>query len=441
MSQLNIRKLSGKGNQPVEALTGITSETAPTGVKHLTRKDYVDNSIINAINAIGLGTASTHDVGVGAGEIRTNSENDAKFVDKTRTVSTSGALSGGGDLSVNRTLTVRDASTTQTGVVQLESGLTSTSTTTAATASTVKALKDSVDTAQSSANTAQSAADAAQSTADNANASSYTSYYDTGVVANTHVHQVNTSYAAAADAPYTQVNSSLNTINTTDYSSVWGANPLGSPSTANQQIRLESDGGVGRFKGNITTSGFDYAEYFPNLNKGTISNGTIVTLSEDRVKPAQEGDFILGVVSGTSGIIGNSAEFCWHKRHLVDEFGVTITEDVEVVSFNDYYGLVSECSKPIPSDAKRWIEATPVENPDYVDISSEYQSRGERKEDWSIIGLMGQVFVRTSEQLEEGDHVTASGSKSVQETRLRVMKMTTDFDPNKGYGVAFCLIR
>lgn len=85
---------------------------------------------------------SVLEAGTGGTQARNNAENDAKFVDKTRTVSTSGALSGGGDLSANRTLTVRNASTTQTGVVQLESGLESTSTTTAATASTVKQLKD-----------------------------------------------------------------------------------------------------------------------------------------------------------------------------------------------------------------------------------------------------------------------------------------------------------
>lgn len=384
-------------------------------------------------------------------------------------------------------LDIKSASTTTVGMVKLNSTLTSTSTTEAATASTVKTLKDAVDAAQAAVNGNQASTSSATAatdvsnthtiqvntsvnsnstgtrsqvnsslgatasgTATQVNCSDFSVASGTGAQVNAshtctssgNLSQVNASTNSTAGAAASQVNASRLTVNNSGFSTVWGHTLVGgSASTANQKIRLESESGVGRFKGNIATGGFDYAEYFPNLNKGVIPNGTIVTLSEDKVKPAQEGDFILGVVSGTSGIIGNSAEFCWHKRHLVDEFGVTITEDKEMVSFGNYYGLVSECTKDIPNDAKHWIGAVPVENPDYIDISSEYQTRGERKEDWSIIGLMGQVFVRTSEQLVEGDYVSSSGSKSTEETRLRVMKMTTDFDLDKGYGVAFCLIR
>lgn len=180
MSQQSVTSALGSyKQQAIDEATSIAAldATAKVDAVEAHAENYTDTAITN----LGLGTASTHDVGTGTDEIRTNSENDArfgikgttasevrvnsendaKFVDKTRTVSTSGALSGGGDLSANRTLTVRNASTTQTGVVQLESGLTSTSTTKAATASTVKALKDDVDTAQGSANLAQAYANTA----------------------------------------------------------------------------------------------------------------------------------------------------------------------------------------------------------------------------------------------------------------------------------------
>ena len=140
----------------------------------------------------------------------------------------------------------------------------------------------------------------------------------------------------------------------------------GGASTANQQIRLESVTGVGRFKGNTTTTGFDYAEYFPNLTKGIIPAGTIVTLDGDKVKPAQDGDFILGTVSETYGVLGNSADFCWQGRELRNEFGGVIKHDVEMVRWGNelshYDGRVVD-AVDIPADATYYSVSVPVENP------------------------------------------------------------------------------
>jgi hypothetical protein len=264
--------------------------------------------------------------------------------------------------------------------------------------------------------------------------------------ANGIISQVNASSSSSSGGGTgSQVNASLRVINTTSYSSVWGYAVGGDASTANQQIRLESATGVGRFKGNTTTGGFDYAEYFPNLESGIIPDGTIVTLAENKVRPAQEGDFILGTISATAGVIGNSAEFCWEKRYLKDEFGRTLYEPAEFVKWDteseDYDGLVSECKKDIPEDAEYYTQDIPIQNPEYKDISSDYKPRGDRKEEWSVVGLMGQVYTRVYEDLEFGDYISAEGTKSDVETRLYVMKMTTPYDASKGYGVAFALLR
>jgi hypothetical protein len=61
---------------------------------------------------------------------------------KTTTISTTSPLSGGGDLSTNRTLSIADASTTAKGAVQLTDSTSSTSTTTAATPNSVKTAYD-----------------------------------------------------------------------------------------------------------------------------------------------------------------------------------------------------------------------------------------------------------------------------------------------------------
>ena len=63
-------------------------------------------------------------------------------VGTARTISTTSPLSGGGDLSANRTLTIADGTTSVKGAVQLEDSTSSTSTTKAATPNSVKTAYD-----------------------------------------------------------------------------------------------------------------------------------------------------------------------------------------------------------------------------------------------------------------------------------------------------------
>ena len=176
-----------------------------------------------------------------------------------------------------------------------------------------------------------------------------------------------------------------------------------------------------------------------------IPDGTIVTLVNEKVTPAQAGDFILGTVSATAGVIGNAPEFCWSGRFLKDEFGREMKQEADFVRWqsNDdvYDGLVSECNKPIPSDATYYNQDIPITSPDYVDVSSDYQPRGERSDEWSVVGLMGQVYVRVYEDIEHNTYVSADGKQAEDETRLYCMKMTTPYSAETGYGVAFCLLR
>lgn len=92
------------------------------------------------------------ETGSAATQVRTNAQNEAKFVDQTVSVNTIGALSGGGSLIGDRTLTVRSATTGQSGVVQLNDTLTSDSASQALTAKQGKALNDKIN---SSGRTAQ----------------------------------------------------------------------------------------------------------------------------------------------------------------------------------------------------------------------------------------------------------------------------------------------
>jgi hypothetical protein len=42
---------------------------------------------------------------------------------------------------------------------------------------------------------------------------------------------------------------------------------------------------------------------------------------------------ILGIISGTAAVIGDTAEWEWSKRFLTDDFGRIITEEVELFDY------------------------------------------------------------------------------------------------------------
>lgn len=78
------------------------------------------------------------------GQVRTNGESDLLYVPTSRQVATSGALTGGGTLDGDVTVSIADASTSAKGAVQLYNGLNSTSTSLALTAAQGKALLDAM---------------------------------------------------------------------------------------------------------------------------------------------------------------------------------------------------------------------------------------------------------------------------------------------------------
>jgi hypothetical protein len=87
----------------------------------------------NKITGLADGTASDDAAAFGQVSVKANS---------AITISTTAPLSGGGDLSANRTLTIADGTTSVKGAVQLTDSTSSTSTTTAATPNSVKTAYD-----------------------------------------------------------------------------------------------------------------------------------------------------------------------------------------------------------------------------------------------------------------------------------------------------------
>ena len=88
------------------------------------------------------------------------------------------------------------------------------------------------------------------------------------------------------------------------------------------------------------TGGADYAEYF-EWQDGNINNedriGYFVSLGcADKIILAQTSDDVIGIVSGTSSIKGDTAELHWKKSHQKDDFGRPIIINSYATSINNY---------------------------------------------------------------------------------------------------------
>lgn len=183
--------------------------------------------------------------------------------------------------------------------------------------------------------------------------------------------------------------------------------------TSNRKWEIDSvNGNISTSAGSVSTGATfsDYGEFFENYSIGVIPYGRIVSLREKNNKYsyldlANSDDFI-GVVSATAGLKLGAAPFHWGKRYLTTIYGETITE-----TFIDENGNEMQI---------------PKENPDYNPENAEnYLSRDQRKDEWSCVGMLGQVFVTCDNTVSLSDYITAQngiGSFSPSQTKLRAME-------------------
>ena len=222
--------------------------------------------------------------------------------------------------------------------------------------------------------------------------------------------------------------------NDNNYSVVGGYGDSETPSTANIKWLLDSITGEGKFAGQVTgaSSFSDFGEYFESLDGTAIPAGTIVTLEKGKgkIRPAQKGERMKGVISKTAGIMLGQSTYHWQGRYLKDDFGEVLLEK-RMVKIKDDDGNVRE-----------ELQMLPIENPDYQEELS-YKSREERPE-WNKVGLLGQVRIRVDDTVGEEDHVIANGGLATRaddpNQGYEVMEIIIPYDENKGYGVALCLV-
>lgn len=174
-----------------------------------------------------------------------------------------------------------------------------------------------------------------------------------------------------------------------------------SSSATDREFNLRGDG-TGFCDVTWTGGGADYAEYFEWAD-GNPNNqdrrGYSVSLIGQKIKIAEIGDTVIGIVSAVPAVLGNAAWNNWVGKYLKDEYNSYIMEDYEVWRWIDENG--KEVSYPfdgvpggvsVPEDKTTVVQQRKKLSPEF-DPTLEYIPREQRRE-WSPIGLMGKLRLR-----------------------------------------------
>ena len=146
-------------------------------------------------------------------------------------------------------------------------------------------------------------------------------------------------------------------------------------------------------------SGADYAEFVKPWFDGNVDNedrvGYMVTIKDGYLHKANEGDYIIGITSGSPSIVGNADENYYWKYER-DEFNRIV------------YELVDETKEETDENGNKLIVKTgnkinvPKVSSNYdPSLANSYVERKYRPE-WSYVGMRGIVPVRDDGTCEAG---------------------------------------
>tara|TARA_R110000744_G_C19156859_1_gene540029 strand:- start:22 stop:684 length:663 start_codon:yes stop_codon:yes gene_type:complete len=191
--------------------------------------------------------------------------------------------------------------------------------------------------------------------------------------------------------------------------------------TSTTEFNLRGDG-YGLANNTWNDNALDYAEYFENTTADPITVGVAVVLDNGKVRAYTDSDDdsnIIGITRPKKDAKGPSAHGMawnhWYDRYLTDDYGRYIKEDVTVWDWDEV--LYTEDDE-LPDDknvgdvkieggscyerdaAEDWVPPTGAtsstqsenkQNPDYDESLGEGYSSREDRDEWSLIGLLGQV--------------------------------------------------
>ena len=183
--------------------------------------------------------------------------------------------------------------------------------------------------------------------------------------------------------------------------------------------------GNAKAAGTHTSMGADYAEMFEWSDGNPEAEdriGYAVALEGEQIRLAQPGDDILGIISGTAAVLGDTAAMYWKDKYITDSFGRII------------YDMVEEFDEVENPDTHEITKVSlgffkhPRLNPDY-NANEAYIPREQRQE-WSKVGMIGKLYARDDGTCVVGGYATIGINGvltySMERTNIKVMKRTDD---------------
>lgn len=200
---------------------------------------------------------------------------------------------------------------------------------------------------------------------------------------------------------------------------------------SNNAFKVSSDGAVFA-ESALNTTGADYAEYFEWLDGNPNSEdrvGIIVTLEGDKIRPATADDaYILGIISATPAIIGDSFNERWKGKYETDVWGRIVYETVTTTNYCPA-GIerLSQPESKIPL-FDTITQIVPKLNPTFK-TKTAYVPREHRVE-FAPVGLVGKLLVKDDGTATVNGYVKSDANgvatASTEMTGMRVMERISE---------------
>jgi hypothetical protein len=195
------------------------------------------------------------------------------------------------------------------------------------------------------------------------------------------------------------------------------------------------------YQGAVTSNGADYAEFFEWVDGNTDNEdrvGLLVTLDGGKMKVANSGDEILGIISGTAAVLGDNYECAWNGKFLTDDFGRILYDEVEEFvevpkitfseALNEETGEVEVSETTEMETQSLGFFKHPRINPDY-DAEQAYVNRANRPE-WDMVGMLGKLYLRDDGSCEVNKYATVGtdgvATASQEHTNMRVLSRVSE---------------
>lgn len=183
--------------------------------------------------------------------------------------------------------------------------------------------------------------------------------------------------------------------------------------------RIDGSAGTYYGAGGAVASGADYAEMFPALD-GPHAPGRLLARKGKSCRLAQPGDRVLGVVSVNPTVVGGDSD-SWHGRYVRDEWGQIVRND----------------------DGRTLKQAAGY------DPTREQVMRRDRPDEWTCVGLVGQLRLAIDDTVSAETEFIAPGADGIgthsdEESRgacVELMEIEKPYDKRRGYGIALVFIR